>query len=77
MLCITRKGQVLHVGINENSLVSYIVGQLRDSQLAIEVASRLNLPGAYFFSVFVVFLFVSYHNLIFVRYVEISLWSRC
>jgi clathrin heavy chain len=46
MLCITRKGQVLHVGINESFLVPYIVNQLRDPQLAIEIASRLNLPGA-------------------------------
>lgn len=43
---ITRKGQVLHVGLNEQNLVPYIVGQLKDQQLAIEVASRLNLSGA-------------------------------
>jgi clathrin heavy chain len=46
ILCITRKGQVLHVGLNEQNLVPYIVGTLRDQQLAIEIASRLNLPGA-------------------------------
>lgn len=46
VLCITRKGQVLHIGLNDAMLVPYIVGQLRDSQLAIELASRLNLPGA-------------------------------
>lgn len=46
VLCITRKGQVLHIGVNDMNLVPYIVGQLRDSQLAIEIASRLNLPGA-------------------------------
>lgn len=46
ILCITRRGQVLHVGLNETSLVPYIVSQLHDNQLAIEIASRLNLPGA-------------------------------
>lgn len=46
VLCITRKGQVLHIGVNDGNLVPYIVGTLRDSQLAIEIASRLNLPGA-------------------------------
>lgn len=38
--------QVLLVGLNEGSLVPYIVSQLRDSELAIAIASRLNLPGA-------------------------------
>ena len=46
ILCITRKGQVLHVGLNDSALVPYIVGTLQDQQLAIEIASRLNLPGA-------------------------------
>lgn len=46
VLGITRRGQVLHVGINESQLVPYIIGTLRDQQLAIELASRLNLPGA-------------------------------
>jgi clathrin heavy chain len=39
-------GQVLLVAINESSLVPYIVGQLRDQELAIQIASRLNLSGA-------------------------------
>ena len=34
------------MGLNEGSLVPYIVSQLRDSELAIAIASRLNLPGA-------------------------------
>eukprot|EP01035_Chromulina_nebulosa_P020076 gene20076-26070_t len=46
ILGITRRGQVLHVGINESQLVPYVVGQLKDAQLAIDLASRLNLPGA-------------------------------
>ena len=37
---------MLLVGLNEGSLVPYIVSQLRDSELAIAIASRLNLPGA-------------------------------
>lgn len=46
ILAITRKGQVLQVSLNEGTLVPYIVGQLRDQQLAIDIASRLNLSGA-------------------------------
>jgi len=46
ILCITRRGQVLHVGLNDAGLVPYIVSTLHDNQLAIEIASRLNLPGA-------------------------------
>ena len=46
ILCITRRGQVLHVGLNDNGLVPYIVGTLQDQQLAIDIASRLGLPGA-------------------------------
>ncbi|KAJ1426287.1 hypothetical protein B484DRAFT_397626 [Ochromonadaceae sp. CCMP2298] len=46
ILAVTRKGQVLQVTVNESTLVPYIVGQLRDQQLAIDIASRLNLSGA-------------------------------
>lgn len=47
ILAITaRQGQVLRVGINPNTLVPYIVSTLRDTALAISIASRLNLPGA-------------------------------
>jgi clathrin heavy chain len=41
-----RKGQVLQMAINEANLVPYIVTTLRDSQLALQLATRLNLPGA-------------------------------
>ena len=41
-----RKGQVLSITINEQNLVPYILGTLRNPQLAIQLASRLNLPGA-------------------------------
>jgi len=46
ILAVTRKGQVLQVTVSEANLVPYIVGQLRDQQLAIDIASRLNLSGA-------------------------------
>jgi clathrin heavy chain len=46
ILGITRKGQVLHVSLNESTLVPYVIGQLKDQELAIQIASRLNLPGA-------------------------------
>ena len=46
ILCVTRKGQVLHVGVNESNLVPYVSKTLNDQQLAIELASRCNLPGA-------------------------------
>lgn len=41
-----RKGQVLHIAVNEAALVPYIISTLRDSELAIQLATRLNLPGA-------------------------------
>lgn len=43
---VTRKGQVLHVSLNDQFLVPYIVQQLHDPELAISIASRLNLSGA-------------------------------
>jgi len=41
-----RKGQVFRISINGQALVPYIVTTLRDNELAIKVAGRLNLPGA-------------------------------
>jgi clathrin heavy chain len=46
ILGITRRGSVIKVSVNENTLVPYIMGQLGDQQLATEIASRLNLGGA-------------------------------
>jgi clathrin heavy chain len=47
MLCVTsRKGQVLLVGLNEAALVPYVINTLRDQEFAIQLASRLGLPGA-------------------------------
>ena len=41
-----RKGQVLQVQVNEETLVPYIMNTLRDNQLAISLAARMDLPGA-------------------------------
>ena len=41
-----RKGQVFRIQLNGQVLVPYIVSTLRDNDLAIKVAGRLNLPGA-------------------------------
>ena len=41
-----RKGQVLSISINEQTLVPYIVSLGNQNQLALQLASRLSLPGA-------------------------------
>ncbi|CAB1109928.1 unnamed protein product [Ectocarpus sp. CCAP 1310/34] len=41
-----RTGAVLQISVNEATLVPYVVNTLRDSALAIQLAARLNLPGA-------------------------------
>jgi clathrin heavy chain len=41
-----RKGQVFRLQLNGPSLVPYIVSTLRDTDLALKLAGRLNLPGA-------------------------------
>jgi hypothetical protein len=41
-----RKGKVLQMQVNEETLVPYVMNTLRDNQLAIALASRMNLPGA-------------------------------
>ncbi|KAG7385041.1 hypothetical protein PHYPSEUDO_001977 [Phytophthora pseudosyringae] len=46
MLGITRRGQLLQFAINKAKLVPYVVNTLRDSQLALALATRLDLPGA-------------------------------
>jgi len=40
------KGQVLSVSLNEKTLVPYLVGLGNQNALAMELAARLNLPGA-------------------------------
>lgn len=47
VFCITvRKGQVFRLQLNGQTLVPYILNTLRDSDLALKLAGRLNLPGA-------------------------------
>jgi len=41
-----RSGKVFRVQMNGQALVPYIVSTLRDNDLAIKIAGRLNLPGA-------------------------------
>lgn len=43
---VNRKGQVLSVSIDEKNLIPYINGTLQNSELALRIASRNNLPGA-------------------------------
>mmetsp|Transcript_21715 Transcript_21715/g.40605 ORF Transcript_21715/g.40605 Transcript_21715/m.40605 type:complete len:1699 (-) Transcript_21715:62-5158(-) len=40
------KGQVLQVAVNTQTLVPYLMAQGNQSQLAMQLAARLNLPGA-------------------------------
>lgn len=46
VLGITRRGQLLKFSINKPKLVPYIVNTLRDPQLGLSLATRLDLPGA-------------------------------
>ncbi|KAL4145007.1 hypothetical protein PRNP1_012681 [Phytophthora ramorum] len=46
MLCITHRGQLLHFAINRAKLVPYVLNTMRDQQLALALASRMDLPGA-------------------------------
>mmetsp|Transcript_46155 Transcript_46155/g.70589 ORF Transcript_46155/g.70589 Transcript_46155/m.70589 type:complete len:1732 (-) Transcript_46155:57-5252(-) len=41
-----RRGSVLRIQLNAQAVVPYIVQTLRDTQLALQIAGRLNLPGA-------------------------------
>ncbi|CAD6903869.1 unnamed protein product [Tilletia controversa] len=43
---INRKGQVLSVTADENTLVSYILRTLNNADLALKMATRASLPGA-------------------------------
>ena len=43
---INRKGQVLSVTADENTLVPYVLNTLNNTELAFKLASRGNLPGA-------------------------------
>lgn len=41
-----RRGSVLRIQLNSQHVVPYITTTLRDTQLALQIAGRLNLPGA-------------------------------
>ncbi len=41
-----RSGSVLQISLNERTLIPYILNTLRDTQLAMDLAGRLNLEGA-------------------------------
>jgi clathrin heavy chain len=43
---VNRKGQVLSVAVDEQTVVPYILNQLNNTELAFKMASRANLPGA-------------------------------
>ena len=43
---INRKGQVLHVSVDENTIIQYLLQNPANSQLAVRLASRAGLPGA-------------------------------
>ena len=46
ILCINRKGQVLGVSVDEQTIIPYILNTLNNTELAFKLASRGNLPGA-------------------------------
>eukprot|EP00303_Exanthemachrysis_gayraliae_P005622 CAMPEP_0206005570 /NCGR_PEP_ID=MMETSP1464-20131121/4652_1 /ASSEMBLY_ACC=CAM_ASM_001124 /TAXON_ID=119497 /ORGANISM="Exanthemachrysis gayraliae, Strain RCC1523" /LENGTH=1697 /DNA_ID=CAMNT_0053379013 /DNA_START=54 /DNA_END=5144 /DNA_ORIENTATION=+ len=46
MLGVNRKGQVLSVALDENTVVPYIVNTHKNLQLALRLATRAGLPGA-------------------------------
>ena len=43
---VNRRGQVLHINLNESAVVPFIAGQLNNVELALSLAQRGNLPGA-------------------------------
>lgn len=46
IIAINRKGQVLSVTVNEDTIVPYIINNLKDMGMALNIASRANLSGA-------------------------------
>lgn len=46
LMAINRKGQVLSVSINPETIIPYILSNLNDPGLAVRMASHANLPGA-------------------------------
>ena len=43
---VNRRGQVLLMNINEQAVVPFVSGQLKNQELALSLAQRGNLPGA-------------------------------
>ncbi|KAL4062457.1 hypothetical protein V8B97DRAFT_1869752 [Scleroderma yunnanense] len=43
---VNKKGQVLSVSVDEQTIIPYILGTLNNTELAFKLASRANLPGA-------------------------------
>lgn len=43
---VNKKGQVLSVSVDEQTIVPYILSTLNNTELAFKLASRANLPGA-------------------------------
>jgi clathrin heavy chain len=46
ILLVNKMGQVLSVNIDEQTIIPYILTVLRNTELALKLASRANLPGA-------------------------------
>ncbi|KOM44762.1 hypothetical protein LR48_Vigan06g006800 [Vigna angularis] len=46
LYAINRRGQVLLVTVNEQTIVNFVSGQLNNLELAVSLAKRGNLPGA-------------------------------
>lgn len=43
---VNKRGQVLSVNIDEQTIIPYILNVLNNTELAVKLASRANLPGA-------------------------------
>ena len=46
IIIVGRNGQVLSVEVDENTIIPYILTTLNNTELALKLASRANLPGA-------------------------------
>ncbi|KIY52907.1 clathrin heavy chain [Fistulina hepatica ATCC 64428] len=46
IISVNKKGQVLSVNVDEQTIIPYILGTLNNTELAFKLASRANLPGA-------------------------------
>ena len=43
---VNKRGQVLSVSVDEQTMVPYILNVLNNTELAVKLANRANLPGA-------------------------------